>query len=64
MTITNNTKRIEELVGAVTILVDNRKYEDALCAIDNIENCCLALKNDINHLRLKADSAARPAGGD
>jgi len=61
VTLTNHTKRIEELAGAVTILADNRKYEEAHCALDDIVSKVHKLRRHIDNLQLKADCAARPA---
>jgi len=64
MTLTNHTKRIEELAGAVTTLCDSRKYEDAHCALDEMISKVHALRRHIDNLQLKADCAARPPGKD
>lgn len=64
MTLTNHTKRIEELAGAVTILCDSRKYEEAHCALDNIEAKVHQVHRHIDHLQNVTDFAARPAGGE
>ncbi len=51
MTLTNHTKRIEELAGVVTILCDNRKYEEAHCALDDIEAKVHALRRHVDILQ-------------
>ncbi len=51
MTLTNNTRRIEELAGAVMILCDNKKYGDAHCALDDIEKKVRMLRRHIDHLQ-------------
>ena len=64
MTLTNNTRRIEELSGIVTTLVDSKKYEEAHCALDEIEKKVHAVHRHIDHLQNVTDFCARPAGGD
>jgi len=51
VTLTNNTKRIEELAGAVMILCDNKKYEEAHVALDDIEKKVRELRRHIDHLQ-------------
>ncbi|MBA7479198.1 hypothetical protein ES707_14630 [subsurface metagenome] len=51
MTLTNHTRRIEELAGAVTTLCDSRKYEEAHCALDDIEKKVRKLRRHIDHLQ-------------
>ena len=62
MTLTNNTKRIEEFAGVVTILCDKRKYAEAHCALDDIEKLVHQTRRHIEHLQNVADFCARPAG--
>ena len=62
MTLTNHTRLIAVLAGAVTSLCDNRKYEEAHCALDDIEAKLHAVRRHIDNLQLNADCAARPAG--
>lgn len=62
MTLTNHTKRIEDLSGAFTILVDNRKYEEAHIVLDEILSKVYALRRHIEHLQNVSDFCARPAG--
>lgn len=64
MTLTNNTRRIEELTGAFTILVDNKKYEEAHIVLDEMQAKIHALRRHIEHLQNVTDFCARPAGGD
>lgn len=51
MTLTNHTKLIEGLAGAVTVLCDNRKYEEAHCALDDIEKHVRMLRRHIEGLQ-------------
>lgn len=62
MTLTNNIQRIEALAGVLTTLCDSRKYEEAHCALDDIESKVHALRRHVDNLQLKSDYAARPAG--
>lgn len=64
MTITNHTKRIDVLAALVTVHVDKRSYPDAHCCLDDIEKEVRAAHRHIDNLQLKAECAARPAGGD
>ena len=64
MTLTNHTKRIEELASAVTILCDSRKYEEAHCALDDIETKVHALRRHVDDLQNVHKFCARPAGED
>ena len=64
MTLTNNTKRIEELAGAVTILIDNKQYEQAHIAIDELQSKVHALRRHVEHLQNVSDFCARPSGED
>ena len=64
MTLTNHIKRIDELSGAFTILVDNRKYEEAHIVLDEIQATSHALRRHIEHLQNVTDFAARPSFGD
>jgi len=61
VTLTNNTKRIEELSGAFTILVDNKKYEEAHIVLDEIQSKVHALRRHIEHLQNVTDFCSRPA---
>jgi len=64
VTLTNNTKRIEELAGAVTVLCDNRKYEEAHCALDDIEAKVHALRRHVDNLQEIQRRQAEPAEKD
>ncbi len=63
MTLTDNIRNIEELANLVIEYADVREYESAHCALDDIEKKVRALHRHIDQLQLKADCAARPAGG-
>lgn len=62
MTLTNNTRRIEQLANDVNTLCDRHEYEKAHCALDDIEAKVHALRRHVDNLQLIADRAARPAG--
>jgi len=51
VTLTNNTRRIEELAGVVTTLVDSKKFEEAHCALDDIEAKVQALRRHVDNLQ-------------
>ncbi len=59
MGITNDTQRIEELVGQVRDLINEREYEMAHSTLVDIEVCILSLKNHIDHLRNIANDTDR-----
>lgn len=61
MTITNHIRRIEELAGHTIVFVDAREYEQAHCALDDIEKKVRAAHRHIDHLQNVTDFAARPA---
>ncbi len=63
MTLTNNTQRIEELAGAVTILADNRKYEEAHCALDDIESKVHAVRRHLEKLQWLEPKGTTPKYG-
>ncbi|MBA7636118.1 hypothetical protein ES703_43733 [subsurface metagenome] len=62
MTITNHTRRIEELAGDVIHSVDAREYPNAHCALDDIEKEVRAAHRHIDHLQNVSDFCARPEG--
>jgi len=62
VTLSNHTKRIEELAGAVTTLCDSRKYEEAHCALDDIESKVHALRRHVDDCLDRQRDAARLAG--
>ena len=64
MTLTNHTQRIEELSHQVRNYADQREYEEAHSALDEIVIKVCKLHRHIDNLQLKTDGAARPAGGD
>lgn len=64
MTITNHIRHIQNLAGVVIDHVDDREYEKAHSTLVDIENRTRLAHHHIDHLQLKADCAARPAGGD
>ena len=51
MTITNHIRRIEDLANQVIEDVDDREYEKAHCALDDIEVKCHAAHRHIDHLQ-------------
>jgi len=61
VTLSNHTKRIEELAGAVTTLCDSRKYEEAHCALDDIEAKVHALRRHVDNLQEITRHQTRPA---
>jgi len=63
VTLSNHTKRIEELAGIVTTLCDSRKYEEAHCALDDIEAKVHALRRHVDDLQEITRHRARLAGG-
>lgn len=63
MTITNHTRKIEELSGDVIHYVDAREYPNAHCALDDIEKEIRAAHRHIDNLQRKTDSAFKPEGG-
>ena len=52
MTITNHIRRIEDLANQVIEDVDDREYEKAHCALDDIEAKCHAAHRHIDNLQL------------
>ncbi len=64
MTLTNNTKLIEDLAGAVTILIDNKQYAEAHLVLDEMESKVHAVRRHVEHLQNVTDFCSRPAGGD
>ena len=62
MTLTNHTRRIEELAGQVQGFADTREYEKAQCAIDDIESKCHKLRRHIEQLQWMAPRVPGPAG--
>jgi len=62
VTLTNHTKRIDELTGAFTILVDNKKYEDAHIVLDEIQSKVQSLRRHIDNLQNITRFTVRPAG--
>ncbi len=64
MTLTNHTRRIEELTGDVVYHVDAREYPKAHLVLDEMQSKLFALRRHIEHLQNVTDFAARPAGGD
>ncbi|MBA7475209.1 hypothetical protein ES707_10575 [subsurface metagenome] len=62
MTLTNHTRRIEELAGDVARFADAREYEKAHCAIDDIESKCHKLRRHIEQLQWITPRVPGPAG--
>jgi len=62
VTITNHTRRIEELAGSVIHYVDAREYPNAHVALDDIEKEVRLAHRHIDHLQNVTDFCARPAG--
>lgn len=62
MTLSNNVKQIYELTGMVEYHCDEREYEQAHCALDDIEAKVHALRRHVDTLQLMNIYAARPAG--
>lgn len=63
MTITNHIRRIEDLANQVIEHVDDREYEKAHCALDDIEAKCHAAHRHIDHLQQVTSDFPVPAGG-
>ena len=63
VTLTNHTRRIEELAGDVIHFTDAREYEKAHCAIDDIESKCHKLRRHIEQLQRITPRVPGPAGG-
>ena len=63
MTITNHIQRIEALASLALSYVDDREYEKAHCALDDIEKKVRVAHRHIYHLQNVTDFCARPAGG-
>ncbi len=62
MTITNHTRRIQDLTEQVIKHVDNRQYEEAHEDLDFIEVRIRLAHRHIDHLQNVTDFRARPAG--
>lgn len=61
MTLTNHAQRIEALANNVVNLVDDDKYEEAQCALDDIEAKVHALRRHVDNLQEISRRQARPA---
>lgn len=62
MTITNHIRRIEDLANQVIEHADNREYEKAHCALDDIEAKCHAAHRHIDHLQEVTPRSLVPSG--
>lgn len=62
MTLTNHTRRIEELAGDVVRFADAREYENAHLALDTIVMKVQELRRYIEHLQWMAPRVPGPAG--
>jgi len=62
MTITNHIRRIEELSGHVLVFVDAREYEQAHCALDDIEKEVRLSHEHIDNLQLVKTRVLASAG--
>ena len=63
MTITNHIRMIQEHAEAVIEQVDARNYPLAHVELNYIEHNFRSARDHVDQLQLKADCAARPAGG-
>jgi len=62
MTITNHTRRIEDLANDVIHFVDRREYPNAHAVLDDIEKEVRLAHRHIDHVQNVSDFCARPAG--
>lgn len=64
MTITNHIRRIEALADLFIEHVDDREYEKAHSALDDIETRTRLAHEHVDHLQLVAERTFAPAGVD
>ena len=64
MTIANHIRKIQKSADQVIEHMDDREYNKAHSALDDIAMSALAAHRHIDNLQSVADCAARPAGGD